>query len=115
MSRESRIFVIVLAVVAVAAIVVSIVAAVQGPSFGVGPDGYYYPRYSGIWFGAMALWMLLFWALVIGGIVWLFSNLRPRETARVPEDPLDILRRRYASGEITKDQYEEMRRDLQQR
>ena len=27
--------------------------------------------------------------------------------------PLDILKRRYASGEITREQYEQMRRDLE--
>ncbi len=29
------------------------------------------------------------------------------------EDPLDILKRRYARGEITREQFEQMRRDLQ--
>lgn len=32
---------------------------------------------------------------------------------RVPEDARDILDRRYASGEISKEQYEEMRRTLE--
>jgi uncharacterized membrane protein len=31
------------------------------------------------------------------------------------EAPLEILRRRYAGGEITKEQFDEMRRTLDQR
>lgn len=34
---------------------------------------------------------------------------RPRFSG---EGPLDILRRRYASGEISKEEYEEMKQDL---
>lgn len=30
-----------------------------------------------------------------------------------PEPPLDVLRRRYAAGEITREQFEAMRNDLE--
>ncbi len=59
--------------------------------------------------------MLVFWALVIIGIVALVRFLsdrggtaRPRE----PETPLDILRRRYAAGELTAEQFEAMKRNV---
>ncbi len=35
-----------------------------------------------------------------------------RQAGGGTERPLDILQRRYAAGEITREQYEEMRRDL---
>ncbi|HEX2924092.1 MAG TPA: SHOCT domain-containing protein, partial [Chloroflexota bacterium] len=63
--------------------------------------------------------MLLFWALIIGGIVLLVVRLSERN--QLPEGPsrpysgdraLDILRERYARGEITKEQFDQMRRDL---
>ncbi len=62
---------------------------------------------------------ILLWALIIGAIAWLVSRLVSRTTKNMPsstttvsESALDILKNRYARGEITKDQYEDMRRDL---
>lgn len=61
----------------------------------------------------MMLMMLVFWALVITGLVlgirWLASqgrDARPRDTV------LDILRERYARGEIDKDEFLARKRDL---
>ena len=67
---------------------------------------------GGAWGIAMMLMMLVFWGLVIAGIVlgirWL---VRQGESSR--RDPaLDILRQRYARGEINKDEFEAKRRDL---
>jgi putative membrane protein len=60
------------------------------------------------------IFMILFWALVILGIValarWIFFTGSAGGAGR---QPLDILKERYARGEITRDQYEQMRRDLE--
>ena len=59
--------------------------------------------------------MLVFWAVVIIGIVALVRYLSDRGGAtrlKEPEAPLDILRRRYAAGDITKEQFEEMKRNV---
>ncbi len=63
---------------------------------------------------------VLFWALVVGLIVWVVSSLvsgratshLPSNTATPSESALDILNKRYARGEITKTEYEDMRRNL---
>ncbi|MFH1510253.1 MAG: SHOCT domain-containing protein [Candidatus Woesearchaeota archaeon] len=60
------------------------------------------------WFGLM--WTVLFWAAVIWFIVWIVKNIKNRTAWE--ESPLDILKKRYAKGEITKRQYEEMRKEL---
>lgn len=66
----------------------------------------------GTWGLLVALLMLLFWALVIAGIAlsirWL---LTPGRGVR-PDVALDILRERYARGEISKEEFEAKKRDL---
>ncbi len=61
--------------------------------------------------------MLIFWALIIAGIVllivWVARNAgRGTLSTSSSNSALEILKTRYAKGEITKDQYEEMRRVL---
>ena len=73
---------------------------------------------GGFGFGGGIL-MLLFWALVIGGIVLLVVRLTgsgPVTTSggpRAHDGALDILRERYARGAITKEQFDQMMRDLE--
>jgi putative membrane protein len=60
---------------------------------------------------------LLFWALIIVGIILVVGALargtpRPNAGVVTGESPLDILKRRYAKGEISKEQYDEMRQTL---
>ncbi len=59
--------------------------------------------------------MLLFWILIIAGAVlivrWLMGEARSRQPGS-SETSLDILKKRYASGEITKEQFESMKSDL---
>ena len=60
------------------------------------------------------LFMLFFWGLIIIGIVlvvrWAWEHGRSGGTAG--EAPLDILKRRYARGEITKEDFDRMKQDL---
>jgi putative membrane protein len=59
----------------------------------------------------------LFWIAVIVGIIflirWLFVSAGAKGHATTFEDsPLEILRRRYARGEINKEEFEGKKRDL---
>jgi putative membrane protein len=58
--------------------------------------------------------MLLFLGLLIVGIVVLVRALTGRSVFGQPsnDSALEVLRRRYAAGEITKDQFEDMKRTL---
>jgi putative membrane protein len=60
----------------------------------------------------MGLFMLLFWGAVIVGIVlgirWLISQGKASQS----DSALEILRQRYARGEINKDEFEAKKRDL---
>ena len=68
----------------------------------------------GAWGIAMMVMVLLFWGVVIVGIVlgirWLMGQGREpqRDTA------MDILRQRYARGDVTKEEFEAKKRDLGQ-
>lgn len=67
--------------------------------------------------GFGGIFMILFWALVIFGIValakWLFSAGASGGSGGSGKSALDILKERYAKGEISREQYEQMRRDLE--
>jgi len=73
--------------------------------------------YGGWTMGVGMVLMLLFWAvLVIGTVALIRWMLRPpgvREgSTRDERDDLAILRERYARGEISRDEFERMKRDL---
>lgn len=58
------------------------------------------------WFG-----MVLFWGLLIWLVVWLINQNKNKPSER--EKPLEIISERYAKGEITKKQYESMKKELE--
>lgn len=65
------------------------------------------------WWILMMLGMILFWGLVILGVIWIVRELAgPREHGAESARPLDVLDRRLASGEISPEEYEERRRIL---
>ncbi len=74
--------------------------------------------YDGFGFGggAMGIGMLLFWGLIIAAIVVLARGFGARPGGSEPrlreKTALDILRERYAKGEIDKAEYEQKRSDL---
>lgn len=67
-------------------------------------------NWGGGWWIMMAIGMVLFWGLVILGVVWLvreLSGLRGR--ARSEPDALEVLDRRLAEGTISPEDYRERR------
>ena len=60
------------------------------------------------WMPAMMAGMLLFWGLVIVGIVWLVrGGLRLREDKKT--SAIEVLERRFAEGDLTVEEYRERR------
>jgi putative membrane protein len=73
-----------------------------------------------MWFynGGMGWWMvfwvvimILFWGGLIAFAVWVVRRLIHHDSTH-RGDPLDIAKQRYARGEITKEQYEQIKKDL---
>ncbi len=56
--------------------------------------------------------MILFWGTVAVGVVLVVRWFLAQQAGRKEESPLEILKRRYAAGEISKEEYERMRREL---
>ena len=80
--------------------------------------GYMSDSGSGWWWGFGALHMLLFWAVLIFVIVvlvrWITNMPGPRGSGSDTGGgrALDILKERYARGEINKEEFEQKKRDL---
>jgi len=67
----------------------------------------------GVWGLGMLGFMLLVWAVVIVGLVAAIRWLaRQGREPRREDAALDILRQRYARGEIDREEYETKKRDL---
>lgn len=68
-------------------------------------------------FGGMGFtW--IFWLLFLGIIVWAvitFTNRNKYHYSSSPETPMDMLKKRYVRGEITKDQFNNMKKDMTSR
>ena len=69
------------------------------------------------WWGMGWIFMIIFWGLIIVGLIflikWLAGLSRPRVSYDKGRDSaLEILRERYAKGEINKEEFEQKKRDL---
>jgi putative membrane protein len=66
------------------------------------------------WWIFMAPMMLVFWGGVIWLVVWLVrpSSSSAGRTAGHDVDAVEVARRRYARGDISREEFEQIRRDL---
>ena len=75
----------------------------------------------GLSFGGLGLiFIVVFWVVIIALAVWLVSVIFPRATETFKRgnsgqsvSALEILKQRFASGEISRAEYDEMREVLQ--
>ena len=96
-----------------------IVPLVYGRGYGYGWGGMMGPwmmgGYGGFGFPFMGgIWMIVFWVLILGGVVWLVQVFARGTGSSAPqgESLLETLKQRYAKGEITQEQFEQMKQDL---
>jgi len=70
----------------------------------------------GWWMLFGGIWMLVFWGLIIWFIVWGIQKItgKGKSDTRTPpkRDPLDIAKERYARGEISKEEFDQIKKDL---
>jgi putative membrane protein len=72
------------------------------------------PMWNGWGFGMVL--MVSFWVLLIACIIfavrWAVHQRRALPSGRDSDAPLEILKRRYARGELDTNEFERMKRDL---
>ncbi len=64
------------------------------------------------WIGLGVVHMVLFWALVILALVALVKWLAPGAGSLSEQRAIDILKARYAKGELTREEFERLKREL---
>jgi len=65
-------------------------------------------------FGGLFFWLLIILAVIV--LIAVISKSRrsgAAESSASRETPLDILKKRYTRGELTKEEFEQMKQDLQ--
>jgi putative membrane protein len=66
--------------------------------------------YDGHHYWGMHFFWWLFWLIAV---LWMFRTSRKNSSQQTKEDSsLEILKKRFAKGEITKDEYEEMKKTI---
>jgi putative membrane protein len=75
----------------------------------------WWPGYTGPWGIGMIILMVVVVAAIIALIVWAVLRFTGNHKTYVSgrQDALDIAKERYARGEITKEQFEQIKKDLQ--
>jgi putative membrane protein len=83
--------------------------------------GNYYGHMGGFGFGFGWIFMLIFWGLIIWAVFALVRGVTGHgccghshdENRHEGRNALDILKERYAKGEIPKEEFESIKKDLQ--
>lgn len=73
---------------------------------------------DGNWIWGFMGFAWLFWLVVLGLIVWAVVTVVKNSQRRIeppgtPDSPIEILKRRYARGEISREEFEQMKKDLE--
>ena len=88
------------------------VAMMGGGMMGPGMMG---PGFGGWGMGFGWIWMIIIWVAIIAGVVWAVRAIAGSNDSRshYPEESaMDILKKRYARGEIGHEEFEEKKRVL---
>ena len=103
---------IVIAILIIVPSIVGVASGWQGGGWGMMGPGMM-GGFGWGWF--MTVFCILFWGLVIWGIVALVrgqSGSRGSDSSKA-DSALEVLKKRYARGEIDKEEYEEKKKDLE--
>lgn len=67
----------------------------------------------GMGFGFGGIGMIIFWIIILAALVYFIRYLVPRDRRQTGDTgAMEILKKRYASGEISKDEFDQLRHEL---
>lgn len=91
------------------AVLIPSLAFSQNNGYGHMDDGWHMMHYG---YGSLIMWLLLIVVIVL--LVFLATQLQKgrRNEKRTHETALDILKKRYAKGELNKEEFERMKQDM---
>ena len=103
-TKTAQIVALVFLVIALMSLVVASLSATTSPSV-----------IGNLWRLFTIFYTLAFYPAAIMGVVWLIAHIIVRRLRTVPrnDSPLYVLKRRYARGEISRQQYQGMRLDIE--
>ena len=103
---------VIVALLVIVPLIFGLIGGWQGYGYGMmGP--WMMGNFGWGWF--MPIFMIIFWGLIIWGIVALVRGVTPSSqtgSSNQAESALDVLKKRYAQGEITREEYEEKKKGL---
>lgn len=67
----------------------------------------------GWWMVFGIIMMIFFWGGIIALIAWGINRFTKHDHPEMKSGPLDIAKERYAKGEISREEYEEIKKSLQ--
>lgn len=82
------------------------------------PDFMHMPgggNYGILWWVLLAVFWILAFVTIILIIRWLWLKTERKKREDSGEKPLEILKKRYAQGEITKDEFDSKKKDITER
>jgi len=67
---------------------------------------------AGWWMVFGGVWMIIFWGGLIALIVWAITKLTGHNVSAQKQYPLDLAKERYAKGEISREEFEQIKKIL---
>ena len=67
---------------------------------------------AGWWMAFGGIWMLLFWGGLVALIIWGITKLSGRDSSVQKNDPLYVAKERYAKGQISREEFEQIKKGL---
>lgn len=73
---------------------------------------WYFHEGMGWWMVFGGIWVVIFWGGLIALIIWGVNLFSRRDVSSHKQNPLDHAKERYARGEISREEFERIKKDL---